>query len=177
MPWFNGERSLADQMIGLDRALEECPGKAVLDLGCAEGLIGQAFADRGASVTGVEANEEVVEAGLKVSPGVDFWKMDAVRFMKRMKGMRQWDIILALSIVHKFKSPEEGLNLICDLDPELVLFRGPGDMKEGTFFSKFSKESTHAPTVFGGRGYVLEAEFMGVKGESVQYWRKNEPLA
>jgi 2-polyprenyl-3-methyl-5-hydroxy-6-metoxy-1,4-benzoquinol methylase len=58
--WFTtaerpGDRTLDQQLCGLDGLQHECAGKTVLDVGCAEGLISHYLARLGArSVYGIE---------------------------------------------------------------------------------------------------------------------------
>jgi ubiquinone/menaquinone biosynthesis C-methylase UbiE len=62
-----------------DRVLSQCPitaGQHVLDLGCGPGEISAALCSRGASVTGVDGNPELLLAAKKHYPQCTFEKQD-----------------------------------------------------------------------------------------------------
>ena len=59
-PWFGHDRTLAQQMMGLDRLFAEIEGKDVLDVGCAEGLLSIECAKAGADVVGIEIRAQAV---------------------------------------------------------------------------------------------------------------------
>src|SRR3990167_5651067 len=107
--WFaipgeqEGDRTVAEQMEGLRYAIRECRNKTVLDLGCAEGLISQAFARAGAVVHGVDVVPENIEVARRISQGITF---DTAGLGDLLVGrQREYDIVLALSVLHKLVYP------------------------------------------------------------------------
>ncbi len=55
-----------------DLALDGMTFPTVIDIGTGTGLFAEAFAQRGLSVTGIDANPEMLEAARKYVPGGDF---------------------------------------------------------------------------------------------------------
>ncbi|HEX2256163.1 MAG TPA: class I SAM-dependent methyltransferase [Afifellaceae bacterium] len=53
-------------------ALEPLSGRRVLDIGCGGGKLAQALTARGARVTGIDPQEEAVEAARKAAPEAEF---------------------------------------------------------------------------------------------------------
>lgn len=113
--WFaegqDGDRTLAEQMIGLDPLYEIAPRATVLDLGCAEGLIGLELVKAGASLLhGLDRVRERIRKAREAAQDVParFFVADLALFAtKPLTGLLPtYDIVLALSIAHKFTEPE-----------------------------------------------------------------------
>lgn len=118
--WFNvpgvqtGNRELSDQLVGLEDLLELTPLKkfTVLDIGCAEGLIGIEFAKQGAKqVLGLEVVPSRVEAATEfarragVGKRCSFTQIDLTQKKLAYATGQFWDVVLALAITHKFADP------------------------------------------------------------------------
>lgn len=112
-PWFKvgakpGDRTLDQQLMGLDPLFAEIEGKSVLDVGCAEGLIAIECARRGASaVTGFEIRSAAVETArklVKTLAGVGqvyFETGDANHYPPNAR----YDVVLMLAVLHKLRDP------------------------------------------------------------------------
>ena len=184
--WFkakgvqDGKREFATQMIGLDLALAETKGKTVLDLGCAEGLIGREFAQAGAtSVHGVEMLPNYVEAARGYCAGLPMTIECAElreylgRFDDIAVPLPRYDIVIALAIVHKLHEPEVGLRFCARSARSLVVLRLPSYTKGMKFRSKFRGDWVFADIEMTSEGFKLERAFPGPYGtEPVQYWRR-----
>jgi SAM-dependent methyltransferase len=123
--WFkiagvqDGDRTLEQQMLGLAPALEDVKGRTVLDLGCAEGLVGREFLKAGASdyfgIEIVTANAE--EARRQLS---DFEQAvianDNLDHHIAVNGVPaakyNADIVLSLAILHKLRDPARAIRFI-----------------------------------------------------------------
>lgn len=187
-----GDRTLEEQMLGLDPALAEASGKTVLDLGCAEGLIGREFAKAGATrVLGIELLKSHLEVARKAcksfkqmefvcahlgyyiaascdqneagSDGYDF-KVGVPR--------ETFDIVLALGIIHKLDDPAVPLVFAARSARSLVCFRAPAHASDGVVTAKHSKKTCNVPDIMEREGFVEEKLIPGVRGEAVQYWRR-----
>lgn len=126
----NGPRTLAEQMQGLADALKQAEGCSVLDLGCAEGYIGMEFAKAGASaVQGIEFNPDLVEYGraqMSRHPALPFELVQAdLADIIAAPARPQWDVVLALAILHKLKDPATGVRYCCETARELIIIRLP----------------------------------------------------
>lgn len=115
--WFEiqgqqvGDRTLSMQMRGPDAILGEARGRKVLDLGCAEGLIGLEFAKAGAEVVdGIEVVAGRAERAREFFRGrqAQFFVQDLNEFASRppLGLLPSYDIVLALSIAHKLVAPD-----------------------------------------------------------------------
>lgn len=138
--WFilderTGDRTLQEQMIGLQWLQENCAGKTVLDLGCAEGLISIEAARRGAAaVHGVEIVPGHVEIAnqLRGDLPITFEQGDC----NDWRPQRRYDIVLALSLLHKLKNPTAATAAFADAAAVAFVLRTP---------------PAHAPTIVDWR--------------------------
>jgi SAM-dependent methyltransferase len=176
-----GERSLDEQMLGLTPALLHVRGKTVLDLGCAEGLIGLEFAKAGAVVRGLELQQQYVDIGnrLAVEAGV----AKHCRFAKHdLSDLNQAvipasfpcpdgaDIVLALAIVHKLREPGRALRNMARLARQRLVIRLPIG-SEGHIACKYDgAKSCDSHRVMYDAGFTLEQTQKGPRGERVQHW-------
>jgi len=180
--WFDipgvrrGDRTLKEQLMGLEPALAECKGKTVLDLGCAEGLIAREFARAGAaSVLGIEllqAHIVVAQVQCRDYPQVRFIRSHLDDYIKTRESFPKYDIVLALGIIHKLLDPNIPLRFAAQSARDLVLFRAPAKKTNGQVKSKHSNVLCDVPAVMTGEGFVDEQTIPGVRGEAVQYWRR-----
>ena len=179
--WFaipgvqDGPRTLAEQMMGLDAAIAETPGKSVLDLGCAEGLISLEFAKAGAeSVRGIEFNPNLIEAAENELSKV--WplpvRFDRVDLRRCGAAEQKYDIVLALAILHKLDSPMQGAKFCCDSAKSLIVARLPIG-STGVIEGKHSPGSAcDLNKEFARYGFKIERKEAGPRGEWVHYYRK-----
>lgn len=137
--WFavdglqSGDRTLAEQLTGLDPVLQRAPGQAVLDLGCAEGLIARTLVQKGArSADGLSVIWPEIALGRRLCQGlpVRLWCAD-------LNEIRAWEarhpgrlaprygIVLLLSILHKLKDPAALLAWALDHASDLAAIRLP----------------------------------------------------
>lgn len=128
--WFitkqreGGDRTIAQQMEGLDRLVASCVGKSVLDIGCAEGLISLKLIDAGAiAAHGIEVRGDHVEIANKVrkSRPATFETADANEWVPR----RNYDIVILLAVLHKLKDPTGACKRLAEAARELVVIRMP----------------------------------------------------
>lgn len=127
--WFHtknrlGDRSIAQQMEGLDWLLQNVAGKSVLDVGCAEGLISIALAQSGAGAChGIEIVQGHVDVGNKLRKGLPclFEQGDANDY----KPKRTYDIVILLAVLHKLRNPTESLFRLVEAARETVVIRLP----------------------------------------------------
>ena len=192
-PWFAvgnklGDRTLAQQMEGLDRLFAEVEGKTVLDVGCAEGLISIELAKSGADVHGYEIRTQAVKDAkaaaqrLKVDvsnrrhddstmvPGaVSFAETDANTFTPNI----DYDIVIMLAVLHKLKNPTAACARIVAHALDLVVIRLPPEHAPTIIDDRSGNEPHHIGTTMEKCGFVLEhAACDGPFGEWVGYYRR-----
>lgn len=174
--WFDipgvqpGERSLQEQMKGLDPAIEICAGKSVLDLGCAEGMISQAFRAHGARpVIGLDNNAVFIgrAMALNADSEVSFRLADLREFVAAPDLVS--DIVLALAIVHKLFDPGRLLFEFAGLARERLVIRLPLG-SEGLLRWKHGKAECDSRQVMVQAGFFLDQVLPGPRGELVQHW-------
>jgi cyclopropane fatty-acyl-phospholipid synthase-like methyltransferase len=176
----DGDRTLAEQMLGLNRALAECKGKTVLDLGCAEGLIGLEFAKAGAArVVGIEVLDTHLDVAREACAGyqqMEFIGAHLGLWVDAHPEPEKFDIVLALGIIHKLEDPEIPLKWAALSARSLLCFRAPAYIeKSGRDYlvkAKHSDNRCNVPKTMRAAGFVDEGVIPGVRGESVQYWRR-----
>lgn len=140
--WFrvagvqDGDRTLESQLKGLEAIAGAFAGKTVLDLGCAEGLIGRRCVDAwgAASVDGVTSVQYEIDAARRLCAG------RPQRFIKgnlaSIDGRNavaahlaaSYDIVLLLSVLHKVQAPMRFLEWAVLRARELILIRLPASV-------------------------------------------------
>lgn len=135
--WFkipgvqDGDRTVEQQLLGLETIAGDLRGRHVLDLGCGEGLIGRHCVDAwGATlVHGVTAIQYEIDEAVKQCVGrpMRFFRAD-LRYElemleKRLQG--SYHAVLLLSILHKLRKPLECLEWATAMAHELVVIRLP----------------------------------------------------
>lgn len=179
IPGFQtGDRTLEEQMLALRPALAMCQGRTVLDLGCAEGLIGREFARAGAvEVVGVDsvAGHLAVAAEQCITyPAMRFQLADLNTAIQQL--VFRCDIVLCLGIAHKLWDPGDCIRFAADSSTDLVLIRsGRGDLGKGILRGKHSGLTCDSHKTMSERGFFIERVVPGPENrpdEPVEYWRR-----
>jgi len=117
-----GDRTLEQQLEGLGSLTASVSGKTILDVGCAEGLIGHELARRGALlVHGLDFVETAVLTARELAGDLpcDFFHEDANEYEPKL----QYDIVLLLAVLHKLKNPTEACTRLASAARELCVIR------------------------------------------------------
>ena len=179
--WFitqrqDGERTLEEQMLGLEPLLAEVKGKRVTDLGCAEALIAIEVAKAGAAiVNGVETIMAHVVAAREFANGypvrVHHLNLNYAEALEVVRGFKA-DITLMLAVLHKLHDPALVLEVLARATGELAVIRLPHG-SEGAFSSKHVKAAVcDVRGIMPRAGFHLERSERGPREEIVQYWRR-----
>jgi 2-polyprenyl-3-methyl-5-hydroxy-6-metoxy-1,4-benzoquinol methylase len=176
----NADRTLDEQMLGLGPALAACKGKTVLDLGCAEGLIGLEFSKAGAAkVLGIEMLEGHLAVArqacaVEIANGkMAFICSELKTWIDQHPQPEQFDIVLALGIAHKLHDPADLMSFACRSAKELVVFRSPGKKSlawDGNIKAKHRDTTCHVPTLMTAHGFVVGETLPSAREEMAQYW-------
>lgn len=185
--WFaipgvqSGDRTLEEQMLGLQPALEHARGKTVCDLGCAEGLIALEFAAAGATVMGYDLNADLIrvacqmrdQRGLRDRVRFECVNLnDLVEREQTAESVRQYDIVLALAVVHKMADPQRVLRYLAGICRERAVIRLPQG-SSGFFRTKHHNVPCDVNRVLQESGLRLDGTAAGPRGEQVQHWIKD----
>ena len=180
--WFEvpgevvGDRTLAEQMLGIAPALAEANNKTVLDLGCAEGLIAREFLMAGAHrVIGIDNNPGMIEAAkaLRLDPQRSrFVRHDANVIGANEEDYCHADIVLALAVFHKLREPAVSVLEWARFAGSLMVIRLP-KRSEGEIRSKhYPHNEANIPAILENCGFTLDQTLPGPRGELVQHWRR-----
>jgi hypothetical protein len=133
----DGDRTVEEQLTGLGTICANAPGKTVLDLGCAEGLIGLHLVQQchAATVHGFSLVASEIEVGQRLCAGLPIRLQEA-----NLNEAAQWvphagpryDMVLLLSILHKFKKPGDVLDLALQRAGDWVAVRLPAPVINDT---------------------------------------------
>lgn len=177
-PWFAvddkpGDRTLAQQMVGLDRLMQTVPGKTVLDCGCAQGLISLEMARAGAGlVHGVEILQPFVDTAWRQAgdmENVTFERGD----MNVWQAPWQFDIVTALAILQKLRDPCAVASMLADTARELIVIRTPPGKDPWTLPPERGRKVPHnIGAVLRGRGWKLSEQIAGTFDEVIGYWER-----
>jgi hypothetical protein len=147
MWWFKrgsepGLRSEKEQLIGLDAIRPFMPRASVLDLGTAEGCLLKFYVDTlGVDLGhGVEIVSDRVEKAKEICKGyinLDFFCADLNKRHKIDRfALPEYDVVLALAILHKLEQPIETLQWAARKARRAIAIRLPG--REQTFTDRRS---------------------------------------
>jgi hypothetical protein len=158
--WFTtpgrpGDRTLQDQVKGLDHVFEFVRGKTVLDIGAAEGMLTAEMQRRGAvAVHGVEVVKAHVETGRKVHADLAacFEVGDANVWVPK----RKYHVVLLLAVLHKLSNPTEACARFADAATDMVVIRLPPEHAPTIIDSRSGNNPNHIDRVMSARGWRLE---------------------
>lgn len=174
--WFkidgvqDGDRTIEQQLIGLESALAEADGATVLDLGCAEGLIARKFAKAGAKVLGVEILRENVDEAVRQCEGYRV-KVAHDNVELFLDGEHEHDIVLALSVLHKLRRPSDAARRIGQIARSMVVIRLPPEMRGFVLDSRSGNVRHEVTQPLNEVGWKLVAEVKGPLEEWTGYYR------
>jgi SAM-dependent methyltransferase len=176
-PWFStpgrqGDRTLRDQLKGLDPLFAEVAGKTVLDAGCAEGLIAIELAKAGAAaVHGVEFIRERVDFGMRAKG--DLPVTLETGDLNTWSPKRQYDIVIGLAILHKLRDPSTVAARLADASRDLVVWRLPPKDAPLVIDARSGNVEHHIGDMMDVCGFTLEREsYGGHLGEWMGYYRR-----
>lgn len=174
--WFiigdrDGDRTVDQQMVGLEKVVGEAAGKTVLDVGCAEGLISIALARAGAQCLGLEVVPSHVTMAneLKGDLPCEFRVLDLN--VADFEALQAADIVLMLAILHKLKEPARVCGALAERARDLVVIRLP---PSGPVI--VDARSKNVPqdigAVMAAAGFKLEAVVETTMNEWLGYFRR-----
>lgn len=175
--WFHtknrlGDRTIQQQMMGLDLLLTSCKGKTVLDVGCAEGLISIELAKAGAvAVHGVEIVKAHVEVAnkLRKSLPITFECADANDWAPK----RDYDIVIALALLHKLRDPSTACRRFASRAREMVVLRLPPGPAPLIIDDRSERKPHDTVAAMTNCGFELIHEaYDGPFDEYLSYWKR-----
>lgn len=176
--WFStlgrpGDRTLKDQLIGLDDLFDRSEGKTVLDVGCAEGLISMHLFDFGATaVHGLEIVPGHVDIANKLrgDRACTFEVANADTY----KPVRQYDIVIMLALLQKLRDPVGACRRFAAAAREMVVLRLPPRGEDPLVFK--DERSSHRPqditAAMQAEGFMLKNALAGFRDEHISYWER-----
>lgn len=185
--WFaiagvqRGDRTLAQQMMGLQLLPELVHTKTVLDLGCAEGLIAVEAVLAGAVlVDAVDYNEELLATAENyrnsksiLDTRLRFHRVNLSQALPAQLSA-QYDVVLALSIIHKLYDMTSFVRRIAAASKGVVVIRYPTKARDGIVHCKYNRGlRVDVPRLMRMDGFTQFAEREGSNDELVAYWRRN----
>lgn len=182
--WFilegqDGDRTLEEQMIGLEQALLDAKGGTVLDLGCAEALIAREFIRAGAkSVHGIDSVQDHITVAREVCLDlpVTFHTGDLsnIADYEAYHKPRQYDMVLALAIAHKLRNPKKFIQFVARSARRFAVIRLPWHAKGSVVKDKHLRnyETVDIKYEMHAKGMTLTKVVDGPRGEKVHYYKR-----
>lgn len=183
-PWFStpdapGDRTLEQQLLGLENLWPEIEGKTVLDVGCAEGLISLECIRSGAGyLLGVDSRNMAVNYAIangRNDPATNAlnWQFGVADANVYAPDQR-FDIVLMLAVLHKLKNPSEACRrIVTAARAGLVVIRLPPKHAPDIVDARSGGKIHHIGDVMFALGFDLErAATDGPFGEWVGYYRR-----
>jgi hypothetical protein len=180
--WFlglgrGGDRTIDQQMLGLEKVVAEVAGKTVLDAGCAEGLISMELAKAGAvHCVGLELVPSFVAIG-----NAHVGDLPCKFFVANLNdddvgALEQADIVLMLAILHKLKDPTSVCTALAGRAKDLCVIRlppyGPVIVDQ-----RSNNEPHDIDAAMKTAGFTLESVVRGPFEEWVGYYRRVKTAA
>ncbi len=176
-PWFitpgrPGDRTLKQQIKGLKDLRERVPGKTVLDVGAAEGLISTYLFDQGAAaVHGLELRPDFVEAAIEMrgDRAVTFEVADANDY----EPVREYDIVIMLAVLHKLRDPTAACKRFAAAARHMVVLRLPPKGAPTIIDERSNSEKHDIGRAMADSGFQLKnAGFIGPRDEWMGYYER-----
>ena len=177
MGWFktagrDGDRTLEQQMIGLEQLFREVHGKTVLDAGAAEGLISIELAKAGAvRCVGLEIVANHVAVGRELVGDLPVTLEVANLNDYDVSKYGSADIVLMLAVLHKLKDPSAVCAALARQCNDLCVIRLP---PSGSVI--VDDRSNRVPhdigAVMEAAGFTMESMTTGPFDEWLAYFRK-----
>lgn len=138
--WFSiagiqkGKYDLKDRIANLATVRPRAENATILDLGCAEGLIGKWLVDssRAKTLHGLDLHEPYIKMARSLMRDYDamFMHADFDHFqtwldVNRDKLLPQYDIVLALRVIQKLANPDRFLGLVKPLARKWIVIHVP----------------------------------------------------
>ena len=175
--WFNtagrpGDRSLDQQLIGLDPLLAEAAGKTILDIGCAEGLISIELAHLGGArhVHGIEIVPGHIDIAKQLAGDLpcEFEVADANNYLPT----ETYDIVIALALLHKLRDPSAAATRFARHARSLVVLRLPPENAPIIIDARSGNVPHDISLAMHQSGFALERLTSGPFNEWCGYWRR-----
>lgn len=175
--WFGGDRTLDEQLLGLESVLAGAAGKTVIDFGCAEGFIAHRFHCAGAArVDGCEMLIDRVEEARRINDGYrgtffacDLDAFERVYVVNRPPLLFLYDVVLVLSIAHKLTAPDVFLSRLARMTAETMVVRLPSRVLKD---KRSGDRAIDIPHFLSRRALDLVAEPSTCRGEWMGVFRK-----
>lgn len=174
--WFDvghkraADRTLEQQLMGLDELRARIPGKSVLDIGAAEGLISIQLIDDGAiAAHGVEMRADYVADAnrLRGDRACTFDVANANEWTPQ----RQYDVVIMLAVLHKLENPVAACARFAQAARELVVIRLPPKRAPFIRDDRSGNKKFDIAKCMGVCGFRLGTHGkIGPKSEWVGYW-------
>lgn len=177
--WFvtrgrDGDRTVQQALVGLEPLLKNVSGKTVLDVGCAEGLVGIELANRGAThVLGIDRLEDHINVARRLGvEQTEFLVANANSFYPRSES---FDIVLLLAILHKLKDPYGAAQRLGAAAKSLVVVRLPPG---GPVFvdRRSNNKPQNITRALEDIGFHLESDSRGTFDEWIGFYRRGEMI-
>jgi 2-polyprenyl-3-methyl-5-hydroxy-6-metoxy-1,4-benzoquinol methylase len=177
--WFTtegrpGDRTLAQQLTGLDDLRARVKDKTILDVGCAEGLISmQLFDDGAAAVHGLEIVPGHVEVANKLrgARACTFEVADANTY----EPVRQYDIVIMLALLQKLRDPSAACKRLIAASRHMVVLRLPPATAPTVIDARSGGQPHHIGAVMTSNGFMLKASNRGHLNEWVGTYERIAP--
>ena len=177
----DGDRSLEQQMRGLEKLVREVHGKTVLDIGCAEGLISMALVRAGAASTvGLEIVPGHIVFAQQLSEGMPCEWITANLNEFDCSKLPQSDVVLMLAVLHKLREPAKVCAALAARANDLCVIRLP---PTGHVIKDIRSNNVpqNIVQVMDRAGFKLESEDailldQATGAEWIGYFRRRKPL-
>lgn len=174
--WFEiegaaGDRTLKQQLKGLDDLMARVPGKTVLDVGCAEGLISMHLFDHGAGwVHGLEvvAEHVTIANSLRGARACTFDVADANIY----EPVRTYSIVIMLAVLHKLRDPSAACQRFAAAAHELVVIRLPPKHGPRILDARSGDKVHDIGHAMHKSGFMLRNAQLGPHAEWVGYYER-----
>lgn len=170
-PGRQGDRTLWQQLTGLDPVLAEAAGAAVLDVGCAEGLISLELARYGARhVHGVEIVSTHVDVANRLRG--DLPCSFEVADVNDWTPSGNYQIVLMLAILHKLRDPAAACARFAAACDDLCAIRLPPERAPVIVDPRSDNRPVDIAAVMDDAGFEHTLTLRGHLNEWCGYFRR-----